>query len=346
MSLPPIADLLAPFEGDAPCGPDLEYDPAFLAMEEALRGKPAQERGREGEPGYMFVAAVEPDWRAVHEQALSLAGRTRDLRVAVVLARAGARHQGLQAYAAGLNLVAGLLERHWEKVYPLLDADDNNDPTMRVNALLALGDPDSDSGVVGSAGGLADLRSAIILGLRSPLTVRQIELAAGKALPNAGETVPTQEGVIHALAAEQAKIPGLLDGLRQPYSAYTRIESVLVEKLGTGLAPGLVPLGVILKCLSDTAIQAQGGAIADESADHHASSAPTTARELRSRDDVVRALERACEWIERNEPTNPAPLLIRRAQRLMNKSFIDIIRDLVPEGLDQVEKIAGTAGTQ
>ena len=49
--------------------------------------------------------------------------------------------------------------------------------------------------------------------------------------------------------------------------------------------------------------------------------------------DAHRALERVCEWIERNEPSNPAPLLIRRAQRLMSKSFIDIIRDLAPETL-------------
>jgi len=56
---------------------------------------------------------------------------------------------------------------------------------------------------------------------------------------------------------------------------------------------------------------------------------------------VIRALERACEWIERNEPTNPAPLLIRRSQRLMTKNFIDIIRDLAPESLTQIEKLAG-----
>ena len=43
--------------------------------------------------------------------------------------------------------------------------------------------------------------------------------------------------------------------------------------------------------------------------------------------------------------TNPAPLLIRRSQRLMSKNFIDIIRDLVPDGLNQIEKLAGTSGS-
>jgi type VI secretion system protein ImpA len=36
--------------------------------------------------------------------------------------------------------------------------------------------------------------------------------------------------------------------------------------------------------------------------------------------------------------------LIRRAQRLMNKSFIEIVRDLAPSGVDQVELIAGPQG--
>ena len=52
-----------------------------------------------------------------------------------------------------------------------------------------------------------------------------------------------------------------------------------------------------------------------------------------------------CEWIEHNEPSNPAPLLIRRAQRLMSKSFIDIIRDLAPGGVDEIEKLAGNANS-
>ncbi|MDQ6640844.1 MAG: type VI secretion system protein TssA, partial [Pseudomonadota bacterium] len=81
----------------------------------------------------------------------------------------------------------------------------------------------------------------------------------------------------------------------------------------------------------------------DESAvSGNGAAAPRAAGAIASRDDVFRALDRACEWIERNEPSNPAPLLIRRAQRLMSKNFIDIIRDLAPDGLSQVERIAGT----
>ena len=73
--------LLAPLQDDAPCGADLEYDPAFLALEAAGAGKPEQQYGD------TVIPAEEPDWGAVHEQALALARRTRDLRHEVGLVR-------------------------------------------------------------------------------------------------------------------------------------------------------------------------------------------------------------------------------------------------------------------
>ena len=45
--------------------------------------------------------------------------------------------------------------------------------------------------------------------------------------------------------------------------------------------------------------------------------------------------------LERIEPAHPSPLLLRRAQRLLNKSFLDIISDIAPGGLDEVKALAG-----
>jgi type VI secretion system protein ImpA len=65
--------------------------------------------------------------------------------------------------------------------------------------------------------------------------------------------------------------------------------------------------------------------------------------DIRSREDAIRALERVCDFLARNEPTNPAPLLIRRAQRVMTMPFLDIIRELAPDAAGQVENITGTS---
>lgn len=334
MNALPVEDLLASLGDDKPCGADLEYDPAFLALEEAARGKPEQQFGD------TVIAAEGPDWRVISEQALELARRTRDIRVAVHLARASARLQGVTAYASGVSLIAGLLERHWDHVYPQLDADDNNDPTMRLNALAPL---------VDATAGLADLRAAAIGPGRPAVTVREIELAFGKTEPLADETVPSTDGMLQALQAAEGQSAGTLAALKQLHADVTRIEKLLIDKVGGAQGPELRPLRVLAQALSSAAEQAEGGAASESTSDdgQPAASAGTAAVRgtpgtLVSREDVLKSLDRACEWLEKNEPTNPAPLLIRRAQRLMGKNFLEIIRDLAPAGMDQIENIAGT----
>ena len=67
------------------------YDPAFIEMEQAGAGKPERQYGDK-------VYPAEPaEWPVVRERALALAGRTRDLRVAVWLTRSAARLEGLAA---------------------------------------------------------------------------------------------------------------------------------------------------------------------------------------------------------------------------------------------------------
>lgn len=339
MSLLPVDELLAPLGDDAPCGPDLEYDPAFLALEEASRGKPEQQFGD------TVIAAEEADWRAVFEGARQLAERTRDLRVAVLLARSAGRLHGVAGYNDALALIAGLLEQHWDHVYPLLDADDNNDPTMRLNALAPL---------VDGATGLADFRAASVLGGRSPLTVRQIELAAGKADPRSDESVPSEAAILDALAQGQANDGELLARLKQPQAELQRIDAVLTDKVGSE-GPDLKPLQLLTRWVANAAAEAEAAASGGQSdgasdAGGHADDGDTggasttrvgTPGSLRNRDDVIKTLDRVCEWIEKNEPTNPAPLLIRRAQRLMTKNFMDIIRDIAPDGFAQIENLAG-----
>ncbi|MFN4266681.1 MAG: type VI secretion system protein TssA [Aquabacterium sp.] len=339
MALLDVDALLTPVSDDQPCGADLEYDAQFLQLEEAAKGKPEQQYGD------TIIAAEDPDWRAVQNLATELMGRTKDVRVAVHLLRASTRLQGLVACAEGLTLIARLLDTYWDHVHPMLDVDDGNDPTMRLNALAPLADAQAV---------LADVRKSALVSGRHPLTGRDIELAAGKAQPNDGESVPMLAGVVEAFRAADVQQPGLIDAIAGMAQAVTDIDRVINDR-ATISGPELRPLRVLCQCLGDVARQAQGGAAVDAAASVDAAGAPADASmvpassmamvaapgAIRNRADVVATLDKVCEWIELNEPTNPAPLLIRRAQRLMNKNFMDIIRDLVPDGIDQVERIAG-----
>ena len=327
--------LLAPLADAAPCGDDLEYDPAFLALEEAARGKPEQQFGD------TVIAALEPDWRAMNEQSIALLARTRDLRVAVQLLRAATRLDGCSGFASGIALLHGLLERHWEHVYPQLDAADDNDPTMRLNALAPL----TDAGSV-----LADLRAAAVGNGRdgadrAPARARARQGRARRAASRC--RAPT--AVAQALGKRRGRVaPALLDELLQAHQVVRASRRCCTARVGAAEAPDLRALRALTQCMAQMAQQARRRRRREPAVPTAPAAAPRRSLPrgraggaIASRDDAIQTLDRVCDWIERHEPSNPAPLLIRRAQRLMSKNFIDIIRDLAPDGLKEVERIAG-----
>jgi type VI secretion system protein ImpA len=233
-----------------------------------------------------------------------------------------------------LQLVQGLIERHWDHVHPLLDPGEGNDPTMRISALAPLVHPDA---------GLTVVRAATLTDERGSLRVRDIELALGGAEPLPGELVPTEEGVLKAVAAAIDSTPGLRETLLAGHDCAVRIDKLLIERIGPDRSPDFAPLKELLAVVAEAARRASGPAEAEPVASAVTSAAPTASAlgMITSREDAIRALGRVCDWIERNELSSPAPLLIRRAQRLMSKNFLEIVRDLLPEGLDHVEKLAG-----
>jgi len=230
-----VEALLNPLAGASPAGDDLGYDPQFASMEQAGAGKP------ESQYGDKVFAAEPPDWPAVHEHALALARRTRDLRVAVWLVRGGARLHGLGGVEQGLRLVHGLLDGLWDSVHPQLDASDNNDPTMRLNALAPLAALEA---------GLADLRAASLAAVRGSLTVRDLELGLGLADAAAGETVPTEAGVLQALQDLLAQHPHVADAAVAAQRSAAAIAALLVARVGHERATDLEPITKLLKAVA------------------------------------------------------------------------------------------------
>jgi type VI secretion system protein ImpA len=329
-----VESLLAPISGENTCGPNLEYDPQMRALEEAARGKPEQQFGD------TVIPAVDPDWGAVVELGSELLGRSKDLRIAVHLARAWLRIDGYAGFARGLALLRGLLEKYWEGVHPQLEADDNLDPMMRLNALAPLADP---------TGLLLDLHRAPLAVGRGPafgLRVRDVELAVGKATPEAGESAPSEQGALEAIGQLLREVPALAPIISSAQADTDAISATLDSRAGAARGPDL---GTVAKCarVIAGAVQRATGSAQDTpesgAAAPGAVAVPTAGGgAIRSREDVMKLLDQVCDWIARNEPSHPAPLVIRRAQRLMKKDFIEIIRDLAPDSMNQVEVIVGT----
>jgi type VI secretion system protein ImpA len=327
---------MAPVSEALPCGEDLDSDPSFQALEVAARGKPEQQFGE------TLIAAQAPEWPVMQELALGLLQRTRDLRIAMHVLRAMTRLQGFSGFASGVQLVRGLLQQHWTHVHPQLDASDHDDPTARLNALAPLAHADAV---------IADLRAAYLGHPREGILVRQVEVGLRKAEPLRGEPVPTEAGVRTALLDAEKAAPGLADQIAATHEHLGAIDRIVTDKLGPARGPDLRPLmsltGLLLQATQSRVDAgsaqdaASAGSTANQGAPVQPPQAPAHLSGITSRDHALRTLDLVCEWITQHEPTNPAPLLIRRAQRLMNKNFMDIVRDLAPEGLKEVERIAG-----
>ena len=63
------------------------------------------------------------------------------------------------------------------------------------------------------------------------------------------------------------------------------------------------------------------------------------AGEVNSREDVVRAIDKICAYYARFEPSSPLPLMLQRCKKLVPMTFLDILKEIAPNGLAQLEKV-------
>jgi type VI secretion system protein ImpA len=344
-----VEPLLAETLSMPPCGVDLEYDAEFLELEALASDKPKRQFQDTDE---------EPPWRDIMERAAALLDRSKDLRVALIYTRAAARVAGLGGFHAGLRVLLGMHERYWENLYPPLDAEDADSPTaLRATALAALGDPftpfDDHSTL------LHDLRVAEVCRVPGDrLTVRDILIATGKLAAPEGEppvTLQVAQGVLAKAIKDQPA--ALADALTLPETV-EKLSNRMTACFGAQDAPSITAMmGAAQSIASVCRSVAVPGLAAEQSGENPqpvalaaASTLSAGAAELpraqgpgrlATREDAIAMLDAVCAFLERTEPTNPAPLLIRRARALMSKDFIAIMQDLAPDSLPQIHQIVG-----
>lgn len=338
-----IAALVSPISDEAPCGENLEYDPAFSNLEILATGRAEQQIGD------VVAAGVEPDWQEVRKAAEALFARTKDLRVAGHLARAVLRLDGVAGLRDGLALFYALIERYWDTVHPQLDPEDGFDATMRVNVINSLADLD---GIVNPLRRLPLVSSRVI----GRFSYRDILMARGEL--ERGENDPaTEVATIKAAFADMGGEAGqeARSAIADALNAAMAIEKVVSDKVGAASGPTLAPLVTTLREIgkifdeympslapaqepaADSAAEAEG------TVPGRPPSGPFVPGDIRSREDVIQAIDRICEYYSRTEPASPLPFLLMRAKRLVFASFIDIMKDIAPDGLSQAQVVLGAS---
>lgn len=341
-----IQSLLLPVGEASPTGDDLEYDADFMTLER--EAAPKAERAM----GDAVKAAEEPDWDRVGQLAESLLGRSKDLRVAVHLSTAWMRMRGLAGWAGGLALIRGLLENYWDGVHPQLDAEDDDDPTARVNAVVPIGDPLSTLGYFRTTTFVQSPR----LGRFS---LRDLRIANGSlkiAGNESGEGLPTMTDIeACCLDCPETELQASLEAASRILEHAKAIDGIFNEHVGTA-GPELKALlsdafelkKFIESKVAERSPDGAGGAggAAEDGADTGgtavgAGTVMATGR-IQSPEDVRRRIDELCDYYARTEPSSPVPLLLRRAQRLVGLNFMDLMQDLAPGGISELRVISGT----
>jgi len=332
-----VEALLLAFDGDSACGDDLEYDPDFIELESLSKPKEEQQVGDS------VLAAEEVDFPKVGTMALGILERSKDLRAAVFLAEACLHTHGFVPFERVLAYIHGAVERYWDCVHPALDEDDDDDPTMRVNALRGLVGPDT----VLRAVRRAPLTESRAMGRFS---LRDISIADGEISPAEG-----QDPIDHATisAAFQDTDADVMTGIREAVSnarAHIKAMTAILDENVGALGPDFSELDAALYKAQNAISNVLGSSeTADElppenNTDADGAPAPQAASgsgAINTRDDVTRMLDKMCEYYARNEPSSPVPILLQRARRLVAADFVTIMKDMASDGMNQVRTIGG-----
>jgi type VI secretion system protein ImpA len=328
-----IETLILPVSEDTPSGENLEYDPEYLEMENFFQAESESSIEVEGQE------ISGPDWKSVEKRASSLLKRTRDLHVQVYAVIASIHMGGLLDFRDNLKILTVYLRDFWDTVHPQLDPDDDNDPMLRLNTLQML----NEHSLITHA---LDRVKLVELKGMGQFGVREVELSQGKESPVAGEEVTDLNVIREAFKQAGGEyVDSLVAAAEESIQLFSELDTIWQDKAGDpeGLrfdvaVAALKKASVILHELAPAGSETAASEMEAEGGDGAAAASSAT---VTSRADVIRLLDNICEYYSVQEPSSPIPLLLRRAQRLVEKSFMEILQDIVPDSVNQARIVSG-----
>nr|WP_277923857.1 type VI secretion system ImpA family N-terminal domain-containing protein [Sphingomonas hankookensis] len=300
--------LLQPVSDDAPAGPDLSYDPARETIEQAFATPPD-----------------EVDWDGTVRAIVGQMAETRDLWLAVYLARAGARAGRLDMVRDALELLAGYLERFWDSVHPTLEDYGIEGRRGACESLVRIGEF------------LAPLR-------RVPLVDHpRLGSFSGGDFERFAAEGPAADGYgqFRAALADTPldRIDEEREQLEQVRAAILRADRVLSERseavgqTGTNFAATYDTIDSIVDAMRPFAALPAPIGSGDSGTNPPANSvaSPATAPgRIASRDDVARAIDSIIDYYARAEPSSPIPIALVRIKGWITMDFVSILDDIAP----------------
>ena len=353
MASPDVLDfetLLAPIPGDRPTGVDIRSDWSPTSIYQSI--KEARREARDAER-YLLKNPEEgaqrypggPNWGEVLRLGPKiLAENTKDLEITAWLIEAIVRKHGFAGLLDGYRLARELVERYWEGLYPLPDAEDGIG--ARVAALTGLNGDDAEGTLV------APIRSIPIteMGSYSALSLWQYEQAAAlealddpdrraQRIAQGDVTLPMFERAVSETSHEFFR--NLLDDIEAAENEFGKLGEKLDELCGARAAP---PTSNIRNALSQTHevvsnitknlfaddIEATGEG-ADAVGVEGEAGASGGGRKITAREDAFRTLLQVADFFRRTEPHAPISYLLEQAVRWGKMPLPELLTELIPD---------------
>ncbi len=335
-----LAEITKAVLGEQPAGRDLSLTGELLELE--MMAKPVRPTNLEGKRIADDFSELEPDWSKLEVRCEELLQGSRDLRVATFYLAALLRVHGFPGLAHGLELIRQLVRSSDFQPYPQTEPNDSGSFVERWYTLAAVSCPYKQEG---------DLLK-IIEGVRNiPLAKTKGMICRYKDVIIArkkvgGEDTATIERIRNewkaSLMEERAETTF---SLKLALEATVEIETLLVAQTPEAYAPvgaNQRPLHILaseLKSLlefvnsSVTQLQVVPSMVGE--------APPAVSGEFHSRADAIRVLTQIAEYFRKTEPASPVPYFIDRAVRLVDRNFMSLLGDLVPDAVSRFQTLAG-----
>jgi type VI secretion system protein ImpA len=350
MPTPPIIDiesLLQPIPGEMPCGPDLRADASPGSA--YYRVKDARTAARVAERADISGEATAPaeEWRVVIDEAPKLIGiNSKDLEIAAWYAEALLRYAGFAGLRDGLELIACLVDRFWDGIYPLPDEDGAE---TTVGPIAGLNGSGGEGTLI-----IAIQRAPLIRSATRPLPFWRLEQAIEFAkitdeerrARRLEEGAATMDEVAEAVRSTSLnELLGLVGDVAEAREALLRLDAALGARLGA-YGPPLGSIRDLLQRVEDmlryvgrdrlagavSSIERteENGLASKEALETEGGGwAPTNGNY--SREQALRHLAEIADFFRRTEPHSPLSYTLAEVVRRANLSMQELLDELLPD---------------
>ncbi|MFP7323363.1 type VI secretion system protein TssA [Serratia marcescens] len=309
----------------------VEFDPRYSEIEFTL-----SEYDSQTDPLNAVDNARDINWHAIREQSAALLEQCFDLHVVLWFMRANLHIDGFSAFYQGIKDIDAKYAEEGATIFPQADMEPSSD-SFHAAAL----------GWLATSSCLHEIKNSKIFP-DTPFTTD--ELLNMRLDEQEGKSLHFSE-VVKVLGQADSyfagrNLPSLKEQLALEIDALERVENyanLQAEDYRLDCRQVRDYLKQFSRQLASLEQQELPAERDDAEIDSPDADAPVAmpGKYIRSRQDVILLLDQVLDYFQNYEPSHPAPILIRRSQKMIGMDFATIVEELLPESLASLNQLSG-----